>query len=51
VILNAQDQALALGNLARRGSLSLEPPQFGDLASQVGDQPVDCAFVGHEPAS
>ncbi len=50
-MLNSEDQALALGNFARRGSFSLESPQFGDLAPQVCDHPVDGAFVGHEPAS
>jgi hypothetical protein len=51
VILESEDQALALRNFARFGSFSLESPEFGDVASQVGDQPVERSFVAHEPAS
>jgi hypothetical protein len=51
VILNSQNQALTLVNFARGGSLSLEPPQFRDVAPQACDQPVDRARVSHEPAS
>jgi hypothetical protein len=51
VVLNSEDQALVLSNFARRGSLSLEAPQFRDVAPQACDQPVDGALVGHEPAS
>jgi hypothetical protein len=51
VVLNSEDQALAISNFARGGSFSLDAPQFRDMAPQAGDQPVDRALVGHEPAS
>jgi hypothetical protein len=51
VILEPQDQALALGNFAWFGSLSLEPLELGDVRAQMSDQPIESPLVGHEPAS